>query len=85
MYPLLRDGDEVAVDLSAFASREPAVGDVVLARHPFKTGIEIIKRIVEVTDEGRLVLHGDDALESQDSRGFGPVSRDLVLGLVRLP
>ncbi len=85
MHPLLRDGDVVTVDLAAFASRPPAVGDVVLARHPFKARVEIVKRVAEVTTDGRIVLHGEDPLESQDSRGFGPLDPSLILGLVRLP
>jgi nickel-type superoxide dismutase maturation protease len=85
MYPLLRDGDEIEVDLDAYRDGGPEPGDVVLVRHPFKRGVEMVKRVLRIEGDGRVFLIGEDPLESRDSRGFGPVRGELVLGRVLLP
>ena len=84
MYPALRDGDVVSVDLRAYEDAAPVPGDVVLASHPFKPGVRMLKRVVALTEDGRFVVHGDDPLESSDSRGFGPLPRAAILGRVLL-
>ena len=57
-------------------------GDVVVAKHPLKLGVMVIKRVKRV-ENGRLFLEGDhpDPLASEDSHNFGLVSRSSVLGL----
>lgn len=82
MYPTLRDGDEILVDPRALQHRAPEPGEIVLALHPFKTGVHMVKRVWAVMPDGRVVLRGDERIESSDSRSFGPVSRALILGLV---
>ena len=82
MYPTLRDGDEILVDPRAFLKRSPEPGEVVLALHPFKAGVRMVKRVWAVMPDGRVVLRGDEKIESSDSRSFGPVSRALIVGLV---
>ena len=84
MYPLLRDGDEIDVDLDAYRGGAPRPGDVVLARHPLKRGVEMVKRVLRVEEDGRVFLVGEDPLESRDSRGFGAVRPELILGRVEL-
>ncbi|HEY0050145.1 MAG TPA: nickel-type superoxide dismutase maturation protease [Pyrinomonadaceae bacterium] len=76
MLPGLKDGDVVLVDPHA-ALR---IGDVVLARHPFKKSVQIIKRIREISPEGRYFLVGDNEDESTDSRSFGAIPAKDILG-----
>ncbi len=59
-----------------------AKGDIVLAHHPFKPDVLLVKRIHRVETDGRLFLVGDnpDPLASEDSHNFGPVSPDAVQG-----
>lgn len=78
MLPVLKPGDRVFIDPSATA--EFREGDIVLARHPFKQSVKIIKRIREITPEGRFFLVGDNLPESTDSRSFGAISRKDILG-----
>jgi nickel-type superoxide dismutase maturation protease len=55
-----------------------AAGDIVLADHPFKQSVTLIKRVAAIEgDKFRLV--GDDLQESTDSRSFGT----LPLGSIR--
>lgn len=82
MYPTLRDGDVVTVDRTAYVDLPPAVGDLVLARHPFKRDVLMVKRVHALTDEGRVDLRGDLPTESEDSRGFGALPMDHILGRV---
>ena len=84
MYPRFRDGDEIEVALDAYDgdSSGPQPGEIVLARHPLKRGVEMVKRVLRVEDDGRVFVVGDAPLESRDSRGFGPLAPDLILGRV---
>ena|SRR5215213_6727939 len=76
MLPILKDGDVVLVNPYA----APQTGDIVLARHPFKKSVRIIKRIKEISPEGRYFLVGDNAEESTDSRSFGTIPAKDILG-----
>ncbi|MEO8042888.1 MAG: nickel-type superoxide dismutase maturation protease [Acidobacteriota bacterium] len=67
MLPTLRDGEVVLI--SPKASVEP--GDIVLAKHPYKQSVKMLKRVAAIDDSGRYSLVGDNAGESTDSRTFG--------------
>ena len=45
MSPVLRDRDRVLFDRLAYARGRPERGDIVLAAHPARPGIRIIKRL----------------------------------------
>ena len=78
MLPRLANGDKVLIDLKGYI----AVGDVVLAQHPYKSNVKIIKRVSGIADDGRLTLSGDNPAESTDSRTFGNVSLESIIGKV---
>jgi nickel-type superoxide dismutase maturation protease len=78
MQPLLMADDEVLVHPGAPVE----VGDVVVARHPHRVDVHLVKRVVGIDDAGRLSLEGDNPNESTDSRTLGTVPRDLVVGRV---
>ena len=78
MLPTLKSGDAVLINKSA----QPAVGNVVLAYHPFKLSVKIVKRVSDVGDDGSLTLAGDNPSESTDSRSFGTISARSVIGKV---
>ena len=85
MRPFLQPGDEVLLNPYAYRHRAPAVGDLVVARHPFdRAAPPLIKRITAVTEDGRYHVRGDnpDALASSDSRGLGSFSRSQILGQI---
>lgn len=80
MRPTLDEGQEVLV--KAFKLKEsPAQGQLILLRHPTNTELTMIKRCVKVED-GHAWVQGDNSSASTDSRQFGPVPLDLVLGFV---
>ena len=83
MQPLLEDGDVVLM-----APRQRvAEGDIVVARHPFKSGLLLVKYLSEFDASGRARLLGLNPDESTDSRIWGAVAAELVVGKVtsRLP
>jgi len=78
MLPLLKHGDQVLVD----ENTELEIGDIVIAQHPFKRDVEMIKRIKKTDENGRYFLVGDNPDESTDSRTFGTVSVECIKGKV---
>ena len=84
MQPTLNEGETVLLDLFAYRQAKPEVGDLVLAQHPFQPANQMIKRITAVTEDGRFFLQGDnpEPTASTDSRSFGPVSPDKIVGKV---
>jgi len=58
-------------------------GTVVVARPPFDGPTLLVKRVTAVdSPPGTVVLHGDNAARSRDSRHWGPLPADRVLGIV---
>ena len=78
MTPTLKHGDVVLINSNA----EFGVGDVVLAKHPYRSSVRILKRIAEIEQNGTLLLTGDNPAESTDSRIFGAVSIESIIGKV---
>ena len=78
MWPLLHPGDELLV-----APRQaPDLGAIVVARHPFRANVHLIKRLARLDERGHLILLGDNADESTDSRTLGSIAPALVVGCV---
>ena len=78
MQPLLDEDDEVLVDERA----HPSPGDVVVARHPFKRGTILVKRLEDFDERGYARLVGTNPSESTDSRTLGAVPPELLKGRV---
>lgn len=79
MVPTLTEGDLVVV---RFGSRLRP-GAVVLARHPLRQNLLVVKRAVERRADGWWLLSDNSGVES-DSRDYGAVPQELVLGRVLL-
>ncbi|MFJ1596803.1 nickel-type superoxide dismutase maturation protease [Streptomyces sp. NPDC088261] len=78
MYPTLRHGDQLLVHYRAPVK----AGDVAVLKHPLQQDLLIVKRLVERRDDGWWVL-GDNPGAEGDSRVFGAVPEELLLGRVR--
>ncbi len=79
MRPTLRPGDYLLVSRLARVGRSPAPGDVVVLRDPQRQGMTLVKR-VEAAEAGRYFVRGDNDAASRDSRAFGPVRREGIVG-----
>ena len=78
MLPTLKDGDIVIIK----AVINPVENNIVLANHPYKQSVKIIKRISKIDENGNCFLLGDNPDESTDSRTFGAISSKNILGKV---
>ena len=78
MLPSLKNGDVVLINPKAKLEQ----GDIVLANHPYKKSVKILKRVKEFTENGDLFLIGENADESTDSRIFGTVPLKCLIGKV---
>ena len=76
MLPNLKNGDGILIN----SDEKVAVGDIVLAKHPFKKSVTILKRLSEIDENGNYFLIGDNLAESTDSRTFGAISAKHILG-----
>jgi len=81
MEPTLSDGDLLLVDPRAFSNRAPRPGEIIVARHPYR-GVHMVKRVATVTNEGRVRVVGDNPEASTDSRAWGALRPDRILGKV---
>ena len=61
----------------------PRVGDIVVATHPLKM-LTIVKRIETIASDGLLELRSDNTDHGTDSRHFGLVDPDLLIGKATL-
>jgi len=85
MEPTLYPGEFVlATSRSPGEVLEINSGDLVVGRHPADQQILIIKRIGRRTAEGSFTLASDNPAQGTDSRQWGAVKRDLILGRVTL-
>lgn len=83
MQPTFRDGDFLIVDRAAFRRRTPRPGEIVIATDPRDPARTVVKRAASVT-ASTVTLLGDNAAHSTDSRTYGPVPHDSILGRVLL-
>lgn len=97
MAPVLRPGQLVLIREDAYDAEPPRHGDIVAARPACFGGRALIKRLVGLPGErvridarewqlgeDEYFLLGDRGEHSFDSRIFGPVSRQELIGPVRL-
>jgi signal peptidase I len=92
MLPTLRPGSLLVVNKAAYGFRVPVLGvylvhwsnprpgDLLVFYTPL--GERAVKRCHSVTEEGALVVRGDNDLESFDSRSYGLVPPDHIVGKV---
>lgn len=73
MLPTLKEGQDV-LSINWFIS--PKVGDIVVIK---RSGIEMVKRIKKIKGD-KVYVVGDNEQESTDSRHFGPIGKDNIVG-----
>ena len=82
MWPTFIDGDEVIFE--SFSEQKLTVGDVVVAIHPFRKNLKIVKRISCIDNYNRYHLEGDnpDPLSRKDGHNFGPINIDAIYAVL---
>jgi nickel-type superoxide dismutase maturation protease len=80
MLPALRPGDCLLVSARARLQ----VGDIVVAQRPGVTGLLLVKRLVRRDGAGWWLLSDNAAAGLDDSRAFGALPDDCLVGKVLL-
>lgn len=80
MEPTLRSGDSVLACRVAYHLSKPKPGHIVVVRDENRR-MTLIKRVSDV-DAKRVFLVGDNNQKSTDSREFGWVGKDRIIGKV---
>lgn len=78
MEPEIKTGGTVLATNLFYWFKNPKIGDIVAFRNAGKI---LIKRITKVSN-GKYFLAGDNQKDSLDSREFGLISRQKILGKV---
>ena len=92
MEPAIKNGSILVVSRLKYGIRlpwrqeylfrwtQPKKGEVVVFYTP--TGELAVKRCADITENGGFYAEGDNTLSSYDSRSYGPVSSDNIIGKV---
>lgn len=85
MEPAYRAGDRLLVNRLAYRTQAPQPGDAVVLRDPELPSRLLLKRIAATPPTAhdrppRYFVIGDNAGASRDSRHFGPIARDAIIG-----
>ena len=81
MKGTLSEGDLITYKKINRKNLDLKVGDIVVASHPKNKSKLIIKRIYRIY-HNKFDLRGDNFLSSTDSRTFGLIKLDLIVGKV---
>ena len=81
MERTLKEGDLVTYKKLNPKNIDLEIGDIVVASHPKTKNKLIIKRIHRIY-QNKFDLRGDNSLSSTDSREFGLIELDLIIGKV---
>lgn len=79
MEPKLKNGSIVLVSSIFYLLRKPKVNDVIAFKN--FDGKILIKRIKNI-EKGNFFMEGDNKKDSLDSKSFGAISKDMILGKV---
>lgn len=93
MEPTFENGDYLIVDELSYRFREPQKGEVIVFRWPLDPSKFFIKRIIGlpgetieeigqkiILDQNEYFVEGDNYNHSSDSRIWGPVPKNLIIG-----
>ena len=81
MEDTISEGDLITYKKINPKNFELEVGDIVVASHPKIKSKLIIKRIYQI-HQNKFDLRGDNSLSSTDSREWGLIELDLIIGKV---
>ncbi len=82
MEPAFRAGDFILVNKLAYKFGSPSRGDAIVIKHPVEKTKFLLKRISVITNSDKFYVVGDNRNFSQDSRHFGAIEKDSIIGKV---
>lgn len=81
MLPTLRPGDDILV-VPINRSTHLMTRDIIVCLHPLTANLRLVKRVSEIFFDGSCYVLSDNSSEGSDSRSFGVVGRELIIGKV---
>lgn len=78
MIPTLNPGQNILVFNWFYIFVKPKIGDIVVIKVGSK---EMVKRVRSIVDRNIFVM-GDNPTDSLDSRKFGPIGKNQIIGKV---
>jgi len=83
MQPAFNNNDLVLVNKLSYLFKNPELNDVVAIKNPAldKEKRYIIKRVVKIK-KNKYFVEGDNKKESTDSRSFGWIGRENIIGKI---
>jgi len=82
MEPLFKAGDRVVINRLAYLFSKPKPGDLVAIEHPKERNKILLKKIKKIISEDQYFVVGTNPSDSCDSRSFGLVGKELIIGKV---
>lgn len=79
MEPLIKNGNTVLVSNIFYLFKSPKVGDIIAFKN-FDEKV-LIKRIIKKENK-KFFIKGDNKKDSMDSKNFGMISGDKIVGKV---
>lgn len=77
MEPLIKNGEKVLVSNCPYWFKNPQINDIVAFKD--KSDKILVKRIAEIKN-GKYFVRGDNNNDSLDSRNFGYISKNQIIG-----
>lgn len=77
MEPTFKNGDKILATYFFYLFKSPQINDIVVFKD--QENKIFVKRIIDVKNNRYIVL-GDNKKDSLDSRNFGEIQRDQILG-----
>ena len=82
MEPLFKAGDRVVINRLAYLFSQPKPGDIVAVKHPKERNKILLKKIKKYAPNNTYFVVGENKSDSEDSRFFGKVGKNLIFGKV---
>ena len=79
MVPTYRHNQWLLIDKVSYKFRDPKENEIVVFRFE---QTELVKRVIKVTPEGKYWVEGDNKEASTDSREFGAIPKEVIVGKV---
>lgn len=76
MLPTLKEGDKIIISNIPYIFKKPAVGNIVA----FKLKNNIFLKRIKHVKRDKYFLEGDNKIDSIDSRAFGLINKNQILG-----